>query len=447
MNKVGCRMTTTMRARAAACCALVLFGGTADAQSLDWSVSVGATHSDNARRTATDEVSDTRGELGVNLSYVKEEGRLTARVSSNLQYRSYFDDTYDDELFGSLDGLVTYWFIPERVSWVVEDNYGQTLIDRAAVDTPDNRQQSNYFSTGPDINFMVGDRTGVLLQGRWSDVSYETSNASHQRLEGTIGLVRYLNERTYLSLNADAGRYEFDDPDVSPGYDRQSAYLELQAQGARTELQLQGGYTALHDFGETIDGPLFDLSISRETSVRSRLALRAGTRLTDSADMFRLDQGIGRDAGSGGGVLEDRATDVQISAEPFQSDYASLGWRIEGQRNTFSVSVDWRNEDYTVDDSQNRESFGGSATFSRQLAPSLSGRLFGYWRTEDLANADIDYDESSAGVGLDWQFAQRLSLGMDVTRFKGSDNASAVSAVRDYVENRYALRVNYHPGR
>lgn len=421
---------------------MCLSGGAAGADTLDWGISVGATHSDNFNRSATDPTDDTRGEIGLDLQYAREGGRLNARVNTDLQYRSYFDDTYSDELFGNFDALATYWFIPDRLSWVVENNFGQTLIDRSSVDTPDNRQNTNIFSTGPDIKFMLGDRTSLLLQGRWSDVSYETSDSSHQRLEGNVGLRRHLGPRTLLSLNASAARYDFDDPAIPSDYDRQSAYLGFETRGARTTLRLQGGYTTVNYFGQDIDGPLLDLSISRETSARSRLTLRAGTELTDSADLFRLDREINQDTDAG-----DVVTDVQVSTEPFQSDFAFLGWTLSGERNTLGLSANWRNEDYTVDDSQNRESFVAGATFSRNLTPALTGRLFGFWRSEDFANADADYDENWFGIGLNWGFTEQFSLGMDVTRFEGTDRTTLEAAPRDYVENRYSLRVTYRPAR
>jgi hypothetical protein len=442
MNRIG-----SFTLRAGMGCAALAWTLGAGAAELDWSLSAGATHSDNAGRSATDEVSDTRGELGLNLSYARDEGRLNARVDSNLQYRSYFDNSYDDELVGRFNGQASYWFIPERFSWVVEDNFGQTYINRAAVETPANSQNTNYFSTGPDFLLRLGSRTDLSLQGRWSDVSYETSQADSQRLEGTVGLIRRLGERSSLSLNASAASVDVKDAAQGANYDSRSAFLGYEIEGARTQLSLNGGYTEVRRSGETFDGPLVDLSVSRETSARSTLTLRAGTRLSDSADMFRLDQGTGSAGGYGGNPAADPNQDVSVSNEPFQSDYASLTWNLAGERNSFSVSADWRNEDYTVTKLRNRESLGINAILSRQIAASLTGRLFGLWRTEDFANTDINYDEWSYGAGLDWAFARRFSLGLDATRYQGSGDLAAGDGLRDYTENRYSLRVNYYPGR
>ena len=441
-SKKGFRSAT---ASAGIGCAALLWSLGADAAELDWSLSAGMTHSDNAGRATTNGDSDTRGELGVDLRYAKGEGRLNARVGSNLQYRSYFNDTYEDELVGRFNGLLSYWFIPERFSWVVEDNFGQTYINRAAVETPANRQNTNYFSTGPDVILRLGSRTDLSLQGRWSDVSYETSRADSQRLEGTVGLIRQLSERSSMSLNAAAANIDFKDPTEGTDYDRLSGYLGYEARGSRTGLSLQGGYTELRGGGETLDGPLFDLSLTRETSARSRLTLRAGTNLTDSAEMFRLDQGTRSAADASDNPAADPNEDVTVSTEPFQADYASLTWGRAGERNSLSLSADWRREDYSFTEARNRESLGFNALLSREISPTLKGRLFGMWRNEDFPETDVNYDEWSFGAGISWTFTRQFSLDVDVTRYEGSGDATAAGGLRDYTENRFSLRVNYYP--
>jgi hypothetical protein len=422
-----------------ACALWLLPAGVAGAQEVDLEFSVGAFHSDNVARTSVDEQSDTVGEAGLRVGIAREQGRLTADLSADLRYRKYLDDSYDDELMGGLDGTLTYWFLPERFSWVVQDNFGKALIDPRAVETPDNRQNANYFSTGPDFRLPLGDRTEVLVSGRWSDASFDESEVDSQRLTANVGLLRHLSTSSSVSLNAMAERVEFDDEIFNSNYDRQSAFLGYETQGARTTVNLQAGYTAMHDFGDTTDGPLFDLTIARELSPRSTLTLSAGTNLTDSADAMRRDQGI-----SGVSVEGDIGI---VSNDPFQSDYASIQLALEGVRTSVDIAADWRTEDHERETALNRDSIGASVTLTRRFSQTLSMSLYGGWTSQDFADSDVDFDEWSYGVGLDWDFSRHFGLTLRADRFDGSGDTPLGADQRDYTENRIALNLNYTPRR
>ncbi|HNR22512.1 MAG TPA: hypothetical protein PKL49_05765 [Steroidobacteraceae bacterium] len=435
MNRKG----TSGGARALACASLLLLCAAAGAQEVDLALSIGAFHSDNIGRTSVDERSETVGEAGLQFGIARDQGRLTADVSADLRYRKYFDNAYDEELMGGLSGLLTYRFLPDRFSWVVQDNFGKALIDPRAVESPDNRQSTNYFSTGPDFRLPVGDRTEILLSGRWSDASFSESNADSQRLTGNVGLVRHLGTDSSLSLNAMAERVEFDDEIFNSNYDRQSAFIGYDTRGARTVVSLRAGYTAMHDFGDTTDGPLFDLTVARELSARSTLTLNAGTNLTDSVNAMRRDQDI-----SGVSVEGDIGI---VSGDPFQSDYVSIGLALAGVRTSLDLVADWRAEDHERDAVLNRDSIGAAATLTRRLSPTLSMSIYGRWTSEDFSDSDVEFDEWLFGADLDWEFARRFGLTFRVDRYEGSGDTPFGTDQRDYTENRYALDLTYTPRR
>ncbi len=425
--------------RSAAGAALLVLAGAASAQGVDLGITVGAYHTDNVRRTFTDEESQTVGEVGLRLGIQRDAGRFNSHVNANLAYRTFFDDAYDDDLFGGLDARLAYWFLPERFSWVVEENYGQALIEPRSVDTPGNQQGANYFSTGPDLVIPFGARTNLLVSGRWSDAAYEETDADNQRVSGRIGLERQMNERTTLSLNGTAERVEYDNELLGSNFDRQSAYVGYATQGARTTLSLEAGYTALHDYGDTTGGPLLDLTIERQLSPRSRLTLNAGTNLTDSAEAMRRDQGI---VG-----IEIDAGQAIVSTDSFQSDFVSLALDLEGARTSASLGVNWRKEHYERVDTLDRNASGVTALVSRRVSPRLSARLYGGWTTQDFDNAGTDFDEWNAGLGFDWAFSERLGVTLAGDHFSGSGDTPFGFGGRDYKENRITVRLTYTPRR
>lgn len=414
-------------------------GAEAQEARFGWSASVGATHTDNIGRTSVNEESETSGDLGLRFDWSRPEGRLRADAGADLLYRTYLDDRYDDELTGRLNGTLTYALVPERLSWVIEESYGQTLIDPRAVDNPGNRQNTNVFSTGPDLILGLGPRTNLTVSGRWTDASFEASNTDNRRLTGAASLARRLSAASYLSLNGSATRVEYDDDSFNSNYDTHSAYLGFGVEGARTSVSLQAGYTSLHDFGESEGGPLLNVDVERRVTPRSTLSLSAGTNLVDTADAFRRNFstapiGSGRD-------------DAVVSRDPYQYDYLTLAWTLDAGRNGLRASVDWRQEDHERDDVLNRERIGAAVSLTRRLRDTLSASLAGSYNTEDFADSGVDFDEWSLGVGLSWRLGRSFGLGLSAVHYEGSGDTVAGVGTRDFEENRLSVSLTYSPSR
>jgi len=409
-------------------------GVEAGAQETSLSVSAGATWSDNIRRTRTSEESEFMPEAGVQLSLTRS-GRLDAKVAMDLQYRSYEDNTFDDELVGGLNGLLTFDLVPDLLNWTVEDNFGQGFIDPQAVETPDNRQNFNYFSTGPTISFRLGSRSNLTIATRWSDVDYEASSLDSERLSGSIAVSRALSESSSLSLNLTSQRVEFDDSPPNSDYDLHSGYLNYRTKGARTTLSLKGGVTSLRDSGSSTDGPLVDVTFTRAVGARSTLTLNVGTHFNDAAESYRREReflGI---------VLGNQ--DIVPSGDAFQQDYAIAGWTIQGSRTTLELSANWRNEDHEVDSSLDREQVGAGFNLSRRIRPRFTGALLGSYGDENYDVGGVEFDEWTAGIELGWELTSKLSISLRGEHFEESGDTSTAFDQRDYEENRYSMKFRY----
>ncbi|MGQ0428420.1 MAG: hypothetical protein ACT4UQ_00565 [Gammaproteobacteria bacterium] len=406
------------------------------AQERTFSVSAGATRSDNIARASANEVSDTIAEAGLQLG-LRREGRLDTDVAVNLRYLSYLDDTFDDELVGGLSGRLSFAFVPDRFMWVLEDEFGQSFIDARDIETAANRQNLNVFSTGPTLVLPLGERTELSVSGRWTDVNYEESDLDSERVVGMLALSRAMSDTSTLSLNASTQRVEFDESPPNSNYDLHSAWLGYQARGARTTLSVSGGMTSLHDFGTSSDGPLFDLAVTRELGSRSSLFLSIGTRFYDAADSMVRERGF-QDIVTGN-------EDVVPARDPFQQDYATIAWTLAGARTTLELSAEWRDEEREVDVTFDRESLGFGFELSRRIGPRTNLSLFGRHTGDDFSVSGVDFDEWSAGLGLDRELSATIALGLRAERFDGNGDTSAGVGTRDYAENRYTLRFTYSP--
>jgi hypothetical protein len=426
-----------------ACSALIanaVLLASAQAAEIDLSLNAGAIYSDNVQRTQTDQTTDTIANAGVQFGVRQEHGDLRALVAADVQYRNYLQHTYDDEMIGGLSGTASYSFIPERFTWTVTDNFGQTFIDPRQFETPDNRQNTNYFTTGPDLRLPIGTRTSLALSGRWSSAKYEITDADNDRVNGTFGLVRQLGRTSALSFNVAAERVKYNgDGVLESEFRSKSAYLGFEAQGAHTDMSAQAGYTQLDYFGQKPGGLLLGLTATRHLSPRSDFTINLGTNFTDTAENFRRDQRID-------GVLLGNE-DAIVSSDPFRSDYATLLWDLNGSRDTIGMSLDWRRENHRTQDVLNRDAVAATLTLSRRLGPTVTGNIGGTWRRDEFDVGDLTLDEWSAGGGFDWLLARGYGIRLRGDHIVGRGDGPGGIGVRDFTENRVTLSVTFTPRR
>src|SRR5688572_7243769 len=77
----------------------------------------GLEYTDNVSRANTNEESETIGIAALTFGVNTDRPRLDADAGAHLEYRKYLDDSYDDEVVGGINGLVSYAFIPQRLLW------------------------------------------------------------------------------------------------------------------------------------------------------------------------------------------------------------------------------------------------------------------------------------------------------------------------------------------
>ena len=415
-------------------------GAAADRDQLSFSVGAGSFYSDNVGRTPTDEESDGAANVGLRFAYRRDKRRFDALIDSDLEYREYFKSTYGSDLVGGLTGTLNYWLLPDRLAWAVEENFGQTYTRLTDVETPDNRQNVNYFSTGPNVFLPITDRTELRGQARWAKSSYgETETTSSHRFTGTLGLVRRLSEHSLVSLNGSGEKVEYDNLPDGSDFTQRSAFLGYEAEGARTTLTAQGGWTTFTAPNGDHGGLLANASVSRKIGARSTLALTLGTGMTDAAEAFRRDQTLG-------GVVKGNEA-VTNSPDPFRSDYATLVWNLSGVRNRFAATTEWRRDvgqgNTTV---QERAEVGSHVELSRRLTPALTGSVEGVYRRDKFADSGFHFDEWSIGPVLNWAFARSLAVTLRYDYFRGSGHAVGQGDVRDYTENRVSVAFSFGSG-
>jgi hypothetical protein len=402
----------------------------------------GVNYTDNVSRSQVDEESETIGTAGLLLGITTDRPNLDADVAAHLEYLHYLDDTFDSEVVGGVNAFVAYAFIPERFLWVVEDNFSQISSDITAVDTPDNRENVNFLSTGPDFTIGLTARTSLQLSGRVSDAYYEERETDSQGLSGSVALIRQMSDASSLSLNGSTSETDYDE-EVFSDFRIDSAFLRWQTVTERTTLILDGGYDRVvqdDPFNLTEDdesgGFLARLELSRAVGARSRVGVIAGTGLeTPDQGLQRIQDVIGVDPGDD--------EDAIVGSDAYRADYAFLSFNTDWERGTFAAVVDYRSESHETEIEADRDAYGALIEVSRQISRRFTADLNGRYTKNDFSETGFAFDEWSVGAGLSMQVSERLSFQARVAHIEGSSD----DGTRDFDENTAYIGFSYTRGR
>jgi len=244
------------------CSVLSSYGNATD---LTYEISAGAGRSDNIGRTETNTTEETIALLGLKLNLAHLSRRIDLSLVTDLEYRSYLDDTFDDETVGALAADLVVQLAPELLSWAFEYRFGNLQTNPFQPNTPTNRENAQSFTTGPDLHLRLGSLTAFEVSGRYGSNKFEASDIDNDILSGRISLVRDLSKHRSISLNTTADKVEFNDRTINDNYDRLTAYLGLESEISDGTLSLKAGVNQLqYDGAEETDGNLYGISWTRD---------------------------------------------------------------------------------------------------------------------------------------------------------------------------------------
>ncbi len=326
------------RSRWAAASLAMLASAQANAFRLDYSVELGFLHSDNVNLSATNPVSENL--LIPRLDFHVSEAGASVRADAvgSLEYRDYLGGEFGNEFRGTLNGMVDWSLIPQRLNWVFADNLGLYPISLLDQDVPGNLQQTNVFTTGPTYRFRFTPTLQGQAELRYIDSRAEESDAfDSQRFSGAFRLLHELGATRQLSANLEAQTIDFSDDLLANDYKRYSVYAGY-TQALRTlDLEFAGGYSHLDfDRGGSASGPLVRASADWRASERSTLGLDLAWQYSDAAlDMLTpITAGAGGIGNIGGALISpDVYRERRVSVNhAFQSTRLRIGTVVGAAR-------------------------------------------------------------------------------------------------------------------
>jgi hypothetical protein len=411
----------------------------ARAQSLTYGADVGIGESDNVTLVDTNKVSQTMAIADLDFDLKDQSRRFDVDAKGNFSYLDYLQNAYSNQLLGRFDGRADVSLIPERVTWVLTENFGQAQIDPFVAAVPTNLQNINYVATGPDVALRLGPTVFLDLSARYAKTTYQTDPFDSNEILGSVALGRALSAQSSISINGSFARELFENTDVNTDFNRSSVYAHYEIQGARTNLTANLGATKVDQGSVSFTGPNAKLQLSRKLSSVSTLTFTVGRDVTDGSTAFANLQ-----SGAIGGIVTGAAV---VTQNNYTVTYGSVAWDYSRNRTTIGVSGTWEKDSY--DGVPLLDVTRGSAEFriERRLTSVLTGQLLGRLYRNEYANTDFSETDGLIGAALVFHAGRALEIKL---RYDHSTrNASGVGVVpgvsNGYNENRAFLTIGYRP--
>ena len=101
--------------------------GTA-APAFAFGVDAGIGESDNVTLVSTDKVSQTMATADVDFAANERSRLLDANAKGDFTYLDYLQNAYAAQWLGRFDGVADVAIVPQRFTWVVRDDFGQSAL-------------------------------------------------------------------------------------------------------------------------------------------------------------------------------------------------------------------------------------------------------------------------------------------------------------------------------
>jgi len=416
-------------------------------------VTGGLGQTDNVALTPSGQ-SQTLASVGGAVDAARQGAVFNGFLQGQLDYLYYVQHAYSGQFLGRLDGEGSWALVPDRIKWVLQNDFGNAQVDALSAPNRSNMQAVNVLSTGPDFLLRPSQTMYLQLGARYQSSVWQTSPYNSQRVLASAAIGEELSLASNVSLNANATSIRFQDPTVlNPNYDRRKFYLHYDVRGVRTSLALDLGVAMVNETGKWQSALLAQLALTRDLSPFQSVFLSAGQQYTDASDSFAGMTGgaagytiLAPAAGSGGNYL---------------NQFVTGGWNYKRGRSSFGLSGHWDRNTYTIEATPqqladfintgaatplNVERWSVQGRAERVLTPRISGDIHVAYTHEDYWTVGYLDHTVLAGVALAYTVNSKLQY-----RLRYEHNLRTVEAVPEsgtrvapgYTENIIFLNVFY----
>ncbi len=379
-----------------------------------YQIGAAANYSDNISRVPVDGTDDIVSNVNLSGLWSNESPRLNVSAFGQVTYLTYHNDTFSSEVIPRGNLNLDWNIIPARMTWIVEDRYGQIASDPFASYTPDNIEDINVLRTGPDFEFGSSPRQLLTISLRAEDQYYEVQPVDNQRLSAAVQLRRRLSDSRSIAITVKGEDVEFDDPGFGQDFSIIESFLTFEQNLAGSIFSVDVGKTQLDIDNQVVSGVLARLTGSRSFASYWFVRASGAYSYTDSGSRFL----IGREQSSAGpGQTVDDDT-LAAAGSPLRLRQFDISIAHDAARHSFDTLIYMDLETFEVTPELDREQFGAKLSYQFTINPLNTVQLSSSFRNVQFKNADRNDDNLEAELRYRRKLSRRLNLDLRVARFK-----------------------------
>lgn len=372
----------------------------------DISVTFSGGRTDNVLQAGTNEISATYTAPGVVMDIARERRRMRYTVTSDLEFREYSSSLVDDELWGTLNAELELRAIPDRLSWLFQDNFGQGRQNAFLASGPGNRERINVITTGPALFIPFAGinelRASLLTGQRTFDSSGQFDGDT---LHSEAGVFRRLSPTTEVGFSVSQREVEYDNPVFDNEID--NIFITYTKELASGSASLRVGTSEVDMGALSDDAALVDLSWVRNLGARSALQLDLANGFVDAGDEFR-----------GGDATQDQFLNVDV----YERTGAGAAFTIRGNRSLLRLGARIGEDRYQNQLILDNESFSLQVNYERQVSPRMRLALAANSREVDFSSLNRTDKDYIYSVSVARDFGQRMNLNIQLEHDTRSSN-------------------------
>ena len=395
---------------------------------VDVKTSLKTEYSDNITKTENHQVDDFEHSVNLFISTEDRYGKFDNSLLADFSYKTYQHDTFSNDLETELKWDGVYHILPNFFTWDIRDEISEVVINTAQVNTPDNRERRNVFSTGPRIDYKITKLDSLNLSGLYQRTDFQTEGADSDRLRADSSWSHVFSDRSTGGLN-----YRWSKTEFSRGRNIYNAEATVftKLSNLQNTLDLEYGLVDVkskdtNDQQDT-DSSTWDARYTRRIDASSNLSLSYLREVGDTSTSF--------DALVDGSYIDISDIDI-VRVTEWGIDYT----KSFSSRSRASVRL-YDDEVVYLETGDVEERSGIDIRLTRPIRPTLSVNFDANYEHSTFKDLDRKDDRYDVAIGLSKSFYKNLSLALET----GIEEQDSSQPLNDYTEWTISAELTYIP--